>query len=571
MWTDPTEVSPAYRRTVLIIATLGTLMAMIDSTITLIALPDTFRGIGMDPLEPGNSFYLLWMILGFMVVTAVLVTSLGRLGDMYGRVRIYNLGFAIFTIFSALLSITWMHGEAAGLWLVILRIFQGVGAAVLLANAGAVLTDTFPVGRRGFALGVNSAAAFSGSFIGLVLGGVLAPIEWRLIYLVSVPVGLYGTVFGYLKLRELGERHKARIDWWGNVTFAVGLVLVMVGITYGIEPYAGRTMGWTNPSVLGCIGVGLASLLIFGIIETRVPDPMFRLQLFRIRAFSAGVFAAFFAALSRGGLQFILILWLQGIWLPMHGFSFERTPLWAGISMIPLTVGMLIAAPVTGVLADRFGARIFASGGMIGAAICFLLIELLPIDFSYPLFALIMFACGLSMGMFGTPNRTGVMNSLPAEHRGAGSGMQTTFQNAASVLSIGVFFTLIIAGLSSTLPEAMYAGLTAHGVSAADATRIANLPPVSTLFSAFLGYNPIEHLVGNDVLARLPASDRATLVGREFFPSLISGPFRDGLRIAMDFAIVMSLLAAAASWSRGKHVPVSVDVEMPLPVEALEI
>ena len=247
---------PGYKWVALFISTLGMLMATIDASIVLIAMPDIFRGIGLDPLEPGNSFYLLWMILGFLVVTSVLVVTLGRLGDIYGRVRTYNLGFAVFTFFSLMLSITWMTGHAGGMWLIVMRIFQGVGAAMLMANSAAILTDAFPSDQRGLAMGVNQAAAFSGMFIGLILGGVLAPINWRLVFLVSVPIGLFGTVWGYLQLRELGERRRARIDWPGNITFALGLVLVMVGITYGIEPYGDDTMGWTNPKVLVCLASG---------------------------------------------------------------------------------------------------------------------------------------------------------------------------------------------------------------------------------------------------------------------------------------------------------------------------
>jgi MFS family permease len=514
-------------------------------------MPDIFRGIGLDPLQPGNSFYLLWMILGFLVVTSVLVTTLGRMGDMYGRVRIYNLGFALFTVFSLLLSVTWMSGHAGGIWLIVLRIFQGVGAAMLMANSAAILTDAFPLTQRGMAMGINQAAAFSGTFIGLVLGGVLAPVNWRLIFLVSVPIGLFATVWGYLKLRELSPHQPAHIDWPGNLTFAGGLILVMVGITYGIEPYGRHTMGWTSPAVLGELIGGVALLVVFGIVETRVAQPMFRLQLFQIRAFTAGVFASLLASLSRGGLMFMLIIWLQGIWLPLHGYSFERTPLWAGIAMLPLTAGFLVAGPLSGILSDRFGARPFATGGMLASAVCFGLMEFLPINFNYGLFALLLFATGVSMSAFGSPNRAAVMNSLPAADRGAGSGMNTTFQNSAQVLSIGIFFTLMIIGLSSSLPGSMYHGLVAHGVSAADATKVSQLPPVSTLFAAFLGYNPVQHLVGAHVLSQLPAVQQATLTGRSFFPSLITAPFRAGLHAALDFAILASILAAAASWTRG--------------------
>jgi MFS family permease len=540
-----------YKWTALFIATLGMLMATIDGSIVLIAMPDIFRGVGINPLDPGNTFYLLWMILGFLVVTSVAVVTLGRLGDIYGRVRIYNLGFAVFTVFSLLLSVTWMSGHEAGIWLITMRILQGFGAAMLMANSAAILTDAFPPNQRGFALGVNQGAAFSGTFIGLILGGVLAPINWRLIFLVSVPVGLLGTIWGYARLRELGQRHTAAIDWPGNITFGLGMILTMVGITYGIEPARHHTMGWESPFVLSTTGLGVALMLVFCILERNATQPMFRLQLFRIRAFSAGVSASFLAALSRGGIMFMLVIWLQGIWLPEHGYDFARTPLWAGIAMIPLTAGLLVAGPVSGILSDRYGARPFATGGMIGVAACFGLMEFLPVDFPYWVFAVLLFFTGLTMASFGSPNRAAVMNSLPPEHRGAGSGMNTTFQNSAQVFSIGIFFTLMIIGLSSTLPHSLYAGMVAQGVPPTNAQQAASLPPVSTLFASFLGYNPIEHLIGSTTLAHLTASQRAMLLGRKFFPELITAPFRSGLHAALDFAIAASLLAAVASWVRG--------------------
>ncbi len=540
-----------YKWTALFVATLGMLMATIDGSIVLIALPDIFRGIGIDPLEAGNSFYLLWMILGFLVVTSVLVTTLGRLGDIYGRVRTYNLGFAVFTFFSLLLTITPFTGHAGGMWLIVMRLFQAVGAAMLMANSAAILTDAFPAHQRGTAMGINSGAAFSGMFIGLVLGGVLAPLNWRLVFLVSVPIGLFGTIFGYVKLRELADRQPAKIDWPGNITFAAGLVLVMVGITYGIEPYHLATMGWRNPFVEICLSLGLALLVLFAIIETKVPQPMFRLQLFKIRPFTCGVIASFLAALSRGGLMFMLIIWLQGIWLPLHGYDFARTPLWAGLAMLPLTAGFLIAGPLSGHLSDRYGARPFASGGMVGSAVCFGLLALLPIDCPYWLLAIVLLATGLSMSMFGSPNRAAVMNSLPPEHRGAGGGMCTTFMNSAQVLSIGIFFSLLIFGLSGSLTASLYSGLVAHGVSTGASSHISHLPPVATLFAAFLGYNPVQHLLGPNLLSHLPTAQQAALTGRRFFPGLIAKPFRSGLHAALYFAIVMSLVAAVASWVRG--------------------
>jgi MFS family permease len=531
--------------------TLGVLMVMINQSIILIALPDIFRGIQLDPLQPGNTSYLLWMILGFLVVTAVLVVSLGRLGDMWGRVRIYNLGFAVFTGFSILLSVTWMHGSEGALWLIGMRIGQGIGGAMLFANSAAILTDAFPRDQRGLALGVNVMAAIAGSFLGLVIGGVLAPVSWRLVFLVSVPVGLFGTVWAYRKLIDTGMRHRARIDWWGNVTFAVGLVLLMIGITYGIQPYGGHTMGWTNPYVAGSLAVGLLLLAGFVAIERRVADPMFHLELFRIRAFTAGNVATLLAAIGRGGLQFILIIWLQGIWLPEHGYDFSQTPLWAGIYMLPLIAGFLVAGPLSGYLSDHFGARPFATGGMALAAASFAALLFLPVDFSYGWFAAILFANGVGMGLFSSPNRAGVMNSLPASQRGVGGGMNATFQNAASVLSIGLFFSLMIIGLASSLPQTLHDGLVAHGVPEQTAAHVASLPPVATLFAAFLGYNPVQNLVGSGTLHALPAAQAHALTGRAFFPQLISSPFHTALDYAFGFAIAACLLAAVASLLRG--------------------
>jgi MFS family permease len=534
--------------------TLGVLLATLDGSIVLIAMPDIFRGIGLDPLQSGNSFYLLWMILGFLVVSSVLVVSLGRLGDVYGRVRMYNVGFIVYTLASLLLTIDWLHGRAGADYLIGFRIVQGIGAAFLIANSVAILTDAFPANQRGLALGINNVVGISGMFIGLVLGGLLAPISWRLVFLISVPFGILGTIWSYRSLREIGHRSRAPIDWAGNLTFASGLVLVMIGITYGIRPYGAQAMGWRSPFVLSCIAAGVALLGCFLLVETRTENPMFRLQLFRIRAFTFGALSSFLSAIARGGLMFMLIIWLQGIWLPEHGTDFANTPLWAGIRMLPLTVGFLLAGPLSGILSDRYGSRSFATGGMLGSALAFALLLLLPVDFSYPLFAAILLLMGLSMGAFAAPNRAGVMNSLPAAHRGAGGGMNQTFQNSAQVLSIGIFFTLMIIGLSATLPHSLEAGLTASGVSHATAAQVAQLPPISVLFAAFLGYNPAQELLGPHVLSQLSPQNAAAISGRGFFPHLIAGPFRHGLHEAFLFAIAACLVAAVASWSRGKRV-----------------
>lgn len=531
--------------------TIGMLLATINSSIIMIALPDIFRGLGISPLDPGNSSYLLWLMMGYLVVTAVLVVSFGRLGDLYGRVRMYNLGFLVFTVCSVLLTATWLSGSAGAVWLIVFRILQGVGGALLMANSSAIITDAFPSNQRGMALGLNQVAGIAGSFLGLIIGGVLAPMNWRLVFFVSVPIGIFGTLWAYLKLHESAVSRHHEMDWLGNVTFAAGLIAVLVAITYGIQPYGSDVMGWRNPAVLAGLIGGTVVLILFVWVERRVPHPMFRLELFRIRAFTAGNIASLLAALGRGGLMFILIIWLQGIWLPKHGYPFEVTPLWAGIFMAPMSVGFLLAGPVSGWLSDRHGARLLASGGMLLTALSFVMLLLLPVDFDFTWFAVALFLNGVGNGLFASPNRAAIMNSLPANRRGVGAGMLNTFQNAAMVLSIGIFFSLMILGLSARLPAAMVAGLTSHGVPSAVAVQLSQVPPVELLFAALLGSNPMQALLGTTVVHQLSAANAAVLTGQEFFPSLIAAPFQAGLGVAFGFAIVVSLIAAAASLMRG--------------------
>jgi MFS family permease len=532
--------------------TLGMLAATVNGSIVIISLPAIFRGIHLNPLTPGNVSYLLWMLMGYLVVSAVLVVTLGRLGDIYGRVRMYNLGFAIFGLAALALPFDPFTGGAGALWLIGWRVIQATGGAMLMANSPAILTDAFPADQRGMAMGINQIAGISGQFIGLILGGILAAVDWRLVFIVSVPIGLGGTIWSLLSLREIGERTSARIDWLGNVTFALGLVGLLVGITYGIQPYGGHVMGWTSPVVLtGLIG-GVALLAAFCVIETQVQQPMFDLGLMRIRAFAAGNTATLLASIARGGLQFMLILWLQGIWLVLHGYNYADTPLWSGIYLLPLTFGFVLFGPLSGKLSDRHGARAFASGGLLVSAIAFGGLLLVPTNFSYLVFAVLIFVSGAGMGLFSAPNAAAIMNSVPRNQRGAASGMLATFQNSGFVLSIGIFFSLMIAGLSSTLPTTLTRGLAAQGVPHAIAHQIGQLPPVGSLFAAFLGFNPVHTLLApTGVLSRLPAHNAAVLTGKRFFPELISQPFHHGLVIVFSMAMAVLVIAAGISLLRG--------------------
>ncbi|WP_375486344.1 MFS transporter [uncultured Jatrophihabitans sp.] len=557
------------RRIALSVTTVGILAATLNSSILLISLPAIFRGLGLDPLAPSNISYLLWMLMGFMLVTAVLVVTFGRLGDQYGRAKIFNLGFLIFTIGSIGCALVPNSGGTGALEIIILRIIQGVGGAMVMANSTAIITDAFPAERRGFALGVNQVAAIAGSFFGLIIGGILSEWDWRAVFWVSVPIGAWGTWMGYRTLHDpVRDRSKrVTIDWWGNLTFGVGLISALVAVTYGLQPYGGHPMGWTSPKVLAGLIGGVVLLVAFVIIETKVSDPMIDMRLFRIRAFSAGQAVNLLAAMSRGGLQFMLIIWLQGIWLPLHGYDFADTPLWAGIYMLPLTLGFLVAGPASGAVSDRFGARAFATGGLLLTACTFGGLILLPANFNYVLFAVLLAFNGIGMGLMAAPNSAAIMNAVPSTSRGAASGIRATGMNAGMVISLGGFFTLMAVGLASRLPAALQGGLTGAGVDNATATQASHASPVGILFAAFLGGNPIKELVPH----ASPAVG-AKIYDGHFFPGLISGPFMHGLTIAFTASIVMLLIAAGASLMRGEkfvHTDADGSAHHDTPLEAL--
>jgi MFS family permease len=546
--------SDRYKWIALSNTTLSMTMATIDASIVIVAMPAIFRGIHLNPLTPGNVTYLLWMILGYLLVQSVLVVTLGRLGDMFGRVKIYNLGFVVFTLASIALSLDPLTGTHGAMWLIGWRFVQAFGGAMLMANSAAILTDAFPANRRGMALGVNQIAGISGQFVGLLLGGALAAWNWRLVFWVNVPIGLFGTVWAYKSLREIATTKRARIDWVGNIMFAVGLGALLIAITNGIRPYGGHATGWTNPWIIGGLVGGAVLLIAFCVVETKIAEPMFRMGLFKIRAFALGNLASLLGSIARGGLQFMLVIWLAGIWLPLHGYDFAVTPLWAGIYMLPLTAGFLIAGPISGTLSDRYGQRPFATAGLLLAAFCFTGLILLPVDFSFWVFALLIFGNGVGSGLFASPNTSAIMSAVPARHRGSASGMRSTFQNSGMALSIGIFFSLMIAGLASSLPRTLSSGLTAQGVPASVATQVSHLPPVSTMFAALLGYNPVRNLLSpSGVLSKLPAHNVAVLTGKEFFPHLISAPFHHGLVIVFTAAAIMSVTGAVVSLLRGKQ------------------
>ena len=274
---------------------------------------------------------------------------------------------------------------------------------------------------------------------------------------------------------------------------------------------------------------------------------MFHIALFRIRAFTAGSIAGLLTAIARGGLQFMLIIWLQGIWLPLHGYAYSETPLWAGIYLLPLTSGFLIAGPTSGSFPTASAPAASPAPGWPCSAAASSGLMLLPVDFSYWAFALLIAANGIGSGMFAAPNSSSIMGSVPARHRGAASGMRSTFQNSGTALSIGVFFSLMIAGLASSLPTTLTSGLQRQGVPHAVAHQIGTLPPVSSLFAAVLGVNPIGHLLASmGVLSSLPAASQRVLTGRAFFPDLISGPFHHGLVVVFAVAAGLAALGAAS-------------------------
>lgn len=536
--------------------TIGVLMASINGTIILISLPAVFRGLKIDPFLPGSFEYLLWILMGYMIVTAVLLVTVGRLSDIFGRVRLFNFGFLIFTIGSILLFLTPNTGDRGALELIIFRMVQAVGASFLFANSAAIITDSFPVNERGKAMGINQIAALAGSLVGLILGGILAAVNWRYVFLVSVPVGLFGTIWSLLKLKDHSVRHKdQKIDLPGNIAFAGGISLLLLGITYGLMPYGSSSMGWGNPWVKVAMLSGLVLLIVFILIERVVEQPMFNLRLFRNRAFATGSFAGMLQSMGMGGMMFMIIILLQGIWLPLHNYSYSSVPFWAGIYTIPMMAGFVLMGPISGTLSDKIGARLLGTIGMSISGIAFLLLSTLSYDFSYIPFALMLFMMGFGMGTFAAPNITAVMNSVPPQLRGVASGMRTTLQNTGQTASMGIFFSIVLVFLTKYLPGSFTTALQSAGAPVLIPV-FKSIPPTSALFSAFLGYNPVTtifSLLPSGFSSVVSGSSLAVITGTHWFPGAIATAFMSSLRISFYAGAGIFFVAALLSALRGKR------------------
>jgi EmrB/QacA subfamily drug resistance transporter len=557
-----------YKWIVLINTTIGMLMASINQTIVLISLPAIFAGLDVDPLGAGQSNLLLWMLVGYSAVTTVLLVTFGRIADMFGRVRIYNLGFVVFTVGSLLCAVTPSTGTTGAVELIAFRMVQGVGGACLFANSIALLTDAFPATQRGFSLGINQIAFIAGNVVGVVLGGLLAAINWRLDFLISVPVGVIGTIWAFVALREIGKRQAQSLDWLGNATFAGGLLSLMFGLTEALTPYGNNSMGWSNPTVLIALAAGVILLAAFVVVEMRVRHPMLDLGLFRIRSFLFGNIAAFLFSLARGGLQFMFIIWLQGIWLPLHGVGYADTPLHAGIDTMPLMLGFVACGPLGGWLSDRYGARILATGGILVAGVAAALMMTLPANFNLAVFAAYLALMGAGMGFFSAPNTSQIMGSVPAEQRGAAAGVRSMVLNAGMTASQAIFFTIVLTALSHNLGPALATGSAQAGLPPALAHGVASLSPGAAIFSAMLGYDPVSHLIPASTLASLSPAIVSRVTDPHFFAGLLAQPFVGGIRVALLGCVLMCLLAGVTSAlrepgrrSRRAHTP-AIDVAL---------
>ncbi|SMD31291.1 MFS transporter [Picrophilus oshimae] len=529
--------------------TIGQLMATINTSIIVVALPPIFRGIHLNPLAHGTFPYLLWSIISYMIVISVLLLTIGRLSDMYGRVRLFNLGFLIFTIGSILLYVLPGTGTTAALELIIFRMFQAVGGSFLMANSFAIITDNFPDDERAFALSINSVASIIGVSVGVVAGGILSIIYWRDVFLISVPVGIFGTVWSFLKLKETSPRVRHRIDLPGNITFAAGIVLILLGITYGIVPYNAFPMGWEDPYVVISVFLGLALLILFIYVEKHVDNPMFRLDFFKNTGFSIGNFTGFVSAMGMMGLMYMLTILFQGVWLPIHGYPYYITPFWAGVYILPMTIAMGIFGIIGGRIANRNNIRLLTSLGLFISSFSFILIAFLPYDFSYPELAFYLVIFGIGYGLFNAPNISAVMSSVPGDSRGSASGMLNTMRNLGYTASMGLFFSILIYGLSLYLPGSIKTHLNSIGASSLS-LYISKMPATEALFSAFLGINPVPSIlstVNKSVLSKIEKSTILYISGNTWYPHVLAPAFGSSFSMVFYIAFAITLISGIIS------------------------
>ncbi|MGC8496185.1 MAG: MFS transporter [Candidatus Micrarchaeia archaeon] len=542
-----------YKYTVLTNTTLGVIMSSLNMNVVMISLPAIFRGLGINPFAPGEFTYLLWVLMGYSIVLATVLVTFGRISDIYGRARMYTWGFVIFTVASILLSIIPNGiGNNGATLLILFRFVQAIGGGFLMVNSTALLTDAFPPSERGKALGLNQVALIVGMLLGLIAGGLLASYDWHLIFIMSVPFALAGALWSIYKLDRRYEKKAMHLDYIGNITLALGLILASVGFTYVLAPYNNSQLGWANPWVLGAFAAAILSIVAFVIIELRTKDPLFNLRLFKVRPFAFGNLSLLLSSLARGASMFLIAIWLQGIYLPLHGIPYNETPLWAGIYMLAMMFGMVIMGPISGWLTDRYGARVFATTGMVIIALSLFLLTLLPYNFNALAFESILFLNGIGNGLFASPNTTSIMNSLPPKDRGTGNGMRMTLSNIGSSISMAIFFSVTITVFTLNVPGAMYSSAVQQGIPQSTAQLLAQIPPSGLLFGAFLGVDPLAALP-KTLASSLPSSAAKVLKSRTFLPTILGPSFIQGLRASLYISVFLVIIGAVLSALRGKR------------------
>ncbi|MEL9991580.1 MAG: MFS transporter [Thermoproteus sp.] len=543
-----------HRRAILFNSVLGSFMASMNMSALVIALPAIFRGIDVDPFSPLGFVAMLWLILSYPFAVAVLVAIIGRISDMYGKGRAFTLGTIIFTVASLLLGLTPGNGNAAVAQMIAYRILQGVGGSFMFSNSAAIIADVFPPRERGFAQGLVGISFSAGSLTGLLVGGLLAVVDWRLVFLVNVPFGVLNALWSYRVVYNISPGvGKVFVDWAGTITLAAGLLLLLLGLAFSMIPYGNSMMGWSNPLVWAMLSAGLTLIVAVVPLERRAKTPMLRLDLFSIRQFSFGVLSAFLLFIAQGANVFVLSIFLQAVYLPMNGMPYELTPLWAGIYLIPSSIASAVFAPIGGKLVNRLGARAVATIGAALMGIGFELLAALPLTFHYALFALIVALIGAGSGLFMSPNLVSILSSVPSNLRSAASGVRAMMQNVGSLLSFAIFMTLIIAGSASALTPAIQQALLNAGVPAVTAQLLLSTPPVVAFFAAFLGYNPLGTLISLNHV-QLSQDVYAEITKPQFFASAIAPALVDGFHYAYHLAAALAFIAALLSALRGKEV-----------------